>query len=134
MTIYEEQVEEFHRVMELPLNSAFTKELLVLRRRVLEEEVKELFQEVDASLEAIEKGEEIPKAVRTNMLKELADVQYALTGFSLTFGLPTTEVFSRVHKSNMSKLGEDGKPVKRADGKVTKGPNYHPPVLDDLVK
>jgi hypothetical protein len=43
------------------------------------------------------------------------------------------EAFSRVHASNMSKLGEDGKPVRREDGKVLKGPNYVKPVLTDLV-
>jgi predicted HAD superfamily Cof-like phosphohydrolase len=40
----------------------------------------------------------------------------------------------RVHKSNMSKLGEDGKPLYRADGKVLKGPNYQPPNLKDLIE
>ena len=45
----------------------------------------------------------------------------------------TVEAFRRVHLSNMSKLGDDGKPVKRDDGKIMKGPNYQPPVLDDLV-
>ena len=44
------------------------------------------------------------------------------------------EAFDRVHRSNMSKLGEDGKPVRRADGKILKGPNYAPPSLDDLVQ
>jgi predicted HAD superfamily Cof-like phosphohydrolase len=43
------------------------------------------------------------------------------------------EAFKRVHASNMSKLGEDGKPLRRADGKILKGPNYKPPVLADLV-
>jgi predicted HAD superfamily Cof-like phosphohydrolase len=43
------------------------------------------------------------------------------------------EAFDRVHASNMSKLGHDGKPVRRQDGKVLKGPNYQPPVLDDLI-
>jgi len=43
------------------------------------------------------------------------------------------EAFKRVHASNMSKLGEDGNPVRRADGKILKGTNYKPPVLDDLV-
>jgi len=38
-----------------------------------------------------------------------------------------------VYKSNMSKLGEDGKPIYRPDGKVLKGPNYQPPDLKDLV-
>jgi hypothetical protein len=45
-----------------------------------------------------------------------------------------TEAFMRVHKSNMSKVGDDGKPIKREDGKIMKGPNYKPPHLDDLVE
>lgn len=44
------------------------------------------------------------------------------------------EAFRRVHASNMSKLGPDGKPLRREDGKVLKGPNYMPPVLKDLVR
>lgn len=43
------------------------------------------------------------------------------------------EAFRRVHQSNMSKLGEDGKPIKREDGKILKGPNYKEPNLKDLV-
>lgn len=43
------------------------------------------------------------------------------------------EAFLRVHKSNMSKLGDDGKPIFREDGKVLKGPNYKKPDLSDLV-
>lgn len=44
------------------------------------------------------------------------------------------EAVTRVHASNMSKLGDDGKPIKRDDGKVLKGPNYAPPDLTDLVE
>ena len=44
------------------------------------------------------------------------------------------EAFDRVHQSNMSKLGADGKPIRREDGKILKGPNYAPPVLSDLVR
>ena len=44
-----------------------------------------------------------------------------------------SEALDRVHKSNMSKLGLDGTPIRRADGKVLKGPNYQPPVLNDLI-
>lgn len=43
------------------------------------------------------------------------------------------EAFTRVHASNMSKLGEDGKPIRRSDGKIQKGPNYKPADLLDLV-
>ena len=43
------------------------------------------------------------------------------------------EALDRVHVRNMSKLGEDGLPVYREDGKVLKGPNYKPPTLTDLI-
>lgn len=43
------------------------------------------------------------------------------------------EAFRRVHLSNMSKLGEDGKPIRREDGKILKGPNYVEPKLGDLL-
>lgn len=44
------------------------------------------------------------------------------------------DAFKRVHNSNMSKLGDDGKPVRREDGKILKGPNYKPADLSDLVQ
>ena len=66
------------------------------------------------------------------LTKELVDLLYVVYGCAVTFGLPIDEVFERVHRSNMSKLGADGKPIYRDDGKVLKGPNYQPPKLDDL--
>lgn len=44
------------------------------------------------------------------------------------------EAFRRVHLSNMSKLGDDGLPLRREDGKILKGPNYQPPKLEDILK
>ena len=67
------------------------------------------------------------------LLKELADLQYVLSGYAVTFGIDLDTAFSLVHHSNMSKLGVDGKPIKREDGKVIKGPNYSPPNLSKLV-
>ena len=46
---------------------------------------------------------------------------------------PDDEALDRVHQSNMSKLGKDGKPIYREDGKVLKGPDYEPPTLMDLI-
>ena len=48
-------------------------------------------------------------------------------------GWDLDEALDRVHESNMTKLGEDGKPIRREDGKVLKGPNYKAPDLTDLV-
>ena len=70
---------------------------------------------------------------RARMLKELSDLQYVLSGMAVSFNLPLEESFLRVHQSNMSKL-VDGKPLKRADGKFLKGPNYQPPHLEDLAE
>lgn len=68
-----------------------------------------------------------------NLLKELADLAYVTFGFAAEFGWDLDEALRRVHASNMSKLGEDGNPIYREDGKVLKGPNYEPPSLGDLV-
>ena len=69
----------------------------------------------------------------TDTLKELADLVYVCYQYAENLGWDLDEALYRVHQSNMSKLGEDGKPIYREDGKVLKGPNYQPPNLSDLV-
>ena len=66
-------------------------------------------------------------------LKELADLVYVCYQMAASQEWDLDEAMRRVHKSNMSKLDEDGKPIYRADGKVLKGENYAPPILDDLI-
>ena len=66
-------------------------------------------------------------------LKELADLIYVCYQYAENMGWFLDEALNRVHESNMSKLGEDGKPIYREDGKVLKGPNYKPPDLSDLI-
>lgn len=61
-----------------------------------------------------------------NVAKELADVEYVLHGTAHYAGVNLDVATAEVHRSNMSKLGDDGKPVLRGDGKVLKGPNYRP--------
>jgi len=65
----------------------------------------------------------------------LADQLYILLGTMLAHGMQNViaEVFDEVHRSNMSKLGEDGKPIKREDGKILKGPNYFKPDLGKII-
>ena len=67
-----------------------------------------------------------------NQLKELADLVYVAFQYAASRGWPLDEALDRVYGSNMSKL-VDGKPLRREDGKVLKGPNYKPPYLEDLV-
>ncbi len=70
---------------------------------------------------------------REDTLKELADLVYVCYQYAENMGWSLDEALDRVHKSNMSKLGENGKPIYREDGKVLKGPNYKEPNLTDLI-
>ena len=70
---------------------------------------------------------------RAATLKELADLIYVCAQYAENMDWDIEQALRRVHKSNMSKLGPDGKPIYREDGKVLKGPNYQPPDLSDLV-
>ena len=65
-------------------------------------------------------------------LKELSDLVYVCYQYAENMGWFLDEALNRVHESNMSKRGEDGKPIYREDGKVLKGPGYKPPDLSDL--
>lgn len=64
----------------------------------------------------------------------LADIDYVMCGAFLVFGMPQEALGEEVHRSNMSKLGEDGMPVYGADGKVKKGPNYTPPNIAAVLR
>ena len=71
--------------------------------------------------------------VQEETLKELADLVYVCYQYAENMHWFLDEALNRVHQSNMSKLGEDGKPIYREDGKVLKGPGYKPPDLSDLI-
>ena len=92
-----------------------------LRIRLLQEE----FGEVMSAIHYKQNKEAI--------LKELCDLVYVAVGFADTFGWNFDVAFNRVHTSNMSKLGENGKPIYREDGKIMKSSMYKEPYLEDLV-
>ena len=141
---YIKMTDEFITAMEQPkgvdISEGEQGGVLSMRLCLIREEVEEVEDAVclladkvfNAELLGIDMTEEI-KAAKAALLKELCDLQYVLSGFAVTFGLPFDEAFKRVHESNMSKLGPDGKPIYREDGKVLKGPNYKKPDLSDLV-
>jgi len=133
MNNYERKVRDFHLAFDIGVDMPITSDLLAFRKKLIGEEVEELYAEIDKACVEIAAGGSITRETLAAMMKELADVQYILSGMVVTFGMPADRVFERVHQSNMSKLGHDGKPVRRDDGKVMKGPNYHPPKLDDLI-
>ncbi|MBR1915979.1 MAG: hypothetical protein IJ830_06055 [Alphaproteobacteria bacterium] len=131
MNDYEQKVRQFHQAMEMAIDAPYTKSLLELRQKLINEEVAELNAEINTLQTELESTGTITKETKHKMYKELADLQYVLSGMVVALGIPMEEVFSRVHQSNMSKL-VDGKPLKREDGKVLKGPNYKKPDFSDL--
>lgn len=132
MNKYEEQVKEFHKLMGMATDAPYTADLLELRQKLINEETAELNVETNALIEELRQTGTVQKQTKLRMYKELADLQYVLSGMVVALGIPMEEVFSRVHKSNLSKL-VDGKPLKREDGKILKGPNYQKPDLSDLA-
>ena len=87
-----------------------------------------------------EENEEYYEAVQNNDIVEIADalgdMLYILCGTIISHGLQykIEEVFDEIQRSNMSKLGADGKPIYREDGKVMKGPNYSKPNFEEILK
>lgn len=69
----------------------------------------------------------------TGIADALTDILYVTYGAGHAFGIDLDVCFQEVHSSNMSKLGEDGKPIYREDGKVLKGPNYREPDLKGIL-
>jgi predicted HAD superfamily Cof-like phosphohydrolase len=67
------------------------------------------------------------------MADALGDLEYVVQGANLAFGLPSRTIFEEIHRSNMSKLGHDGKPIYRDDGKVLKSTRYTPPALEPII-
>ena len=103
-------------------------DLLDFRFSLIYEEVLELSDAIDQVILDKIHGD-VKQSTKENLLKELADIQYVLSGFAVVFGFNLEEAYRRVHESNMTKFPL----TKREDGKVMKGENYKEPVLEDLV-
>ena len=137
-------VREFHEAFDLDAPSVPTlpnRDLVALRLRLIREEYEEVRVEMEKLMrEAALPKPSIDRQLETLglLLKELADLRYVAEGAAVSFGLDIEGAYAEVHRSNMSKLGADGRPVRREDGKVLKGPNYEdadmtpfvPPVID----
>ena len=86
----------------------------------------------------LEELNEFKQALKVKDLKEVADaltdILYVTYGAGHAFGIDLDKCFDEVQNSNMSKLGEDGKPIYNEQGKVMKGPKYYKPNLDKLIK
>tara|TARA_B100000780_G_C21067333_1_gene429274 strand:- start:828 stop:1199 length:372 start_codon:yes stop_codon:yes gene_type:complete len=84
-----------------------------------------------------EELDELREAIKDGDIKEVADaltdILYVTYGAGHAFGIDLNKCFDEVQKSNMSKLGEDGKPIYNDNGKVMKGPNYFRPDLGKYI-
>lgn len=102
---------------------------VALRLDLLDEEIGELRAALGRAVDMRRAGQPVPLEAFVAIARELADVQYVLDGTFLELGLGGVKghLINAIHASNMSKLGADGKPVYRDDGKVLKGPDYLPP-------
>lgn len=151
-----ELVEEFHRAFgrEIPQRPTLsTEDVRVMRVHLIAEELAELCQALRMDLRLTvecayaddEKGDSVELAAWQNIDRygqpdvveaadALADLDYVVSGGFLDFGLPANELVADVHRSNMSKLDENGKPILRGDGKILKGPNYSPPDLRSIIE
>ena len=122
-TFISEQAKEFRTRYQIPNKTDRTQRSY--QKNLIVEEFKE-FLEAEGFLFMHGKNHQ------EHTLKELADLVYVCYQYAENMGWFLDEALHRVHKSNLSKLDEDGEPILREDGKVLKGPNYAPPALTDL--
>lgn len=109
-------------------NGFIKEQLFDLQARLIDEEHAEF---VEACQDLFK--DQNSRASQAALLKELADLVFVCYQFAAAFGLDLDTAMRRVFESNMSKLGADGKPIYREDGKVLKGPNYKRADVSDLI-
>ena len=124
-TDYLVDVTAFHRAFELPAPESPIGRVEPGVRRSREELMRE---ELDELIEAMRVEDVVEIA------DGLADLLYVVFGTAVAYGIPMDGVFREVHRSNMTKLGPDGKPVVGEYGKRLKGPHYDPPRLRPLLE
>ena len=118
-----ELVEDFMEAMGQEVNAVPTfpeDEIQRLRLDLIDEELDELHYAID-NKDMVE------------IADALGDLLYVVYGAGHAFGIDLDECFKEIHASNMSKLGPDGKPIKREDGKVLKPDTFFPPDLKSIL-
>ena len=118
-----ELVEDFMEAMGQEVNAVPTfpeEDIQRLRLDLIEEELDELHYAID-NKDIVE------------IADALGDLLYVVYGAGHAFGIDLDECFKEIHASNMSKLGPDGKPIKREDGKVLKPDTFFPPDLKTIL-
>ena len=131
------RVKQFHRAFDQPAPDAPTfpdAELAAFRMRLIREEYEEAKVEMDKLLPRLRLAEKADinaansdeaVTILQDFVKEVCDIIYVAEGTLVALGVYPA-AYDEVHRSNMSKLGRDGKPIRREDGKALKGPDYSP--------
>ena len=138
-------VRRFHHVYGLPVQTdgaSLERESLDMRMSLIAEEFSELVGAVYGQAARAETESSYRRAVAADdgardtveTADALADLIYVIYGMALETGIDLAAVLAEVQRSNMSKLGADGKPVYREDGKVLKGPGYFPPNVEAVLR
>ena len=138
-------VRRFHHVYGLPVQTdgaSLERESLDMRMSLIAEEFSELVGAVYGQAARAEVESSYRRAVAADdgtrdtveTADALADLIYVIYGMALETGIDLASVLAEVQRSNMSKLGADGKPVYREDGKVLKGPDYFPPNVEAVLR
>jgi predicted HAD superfamily Cof-like phosphohydrolase len=130
-----EIVLEFHEKFGLAISDVPTVASYALRRlriALIAEELKEFADACGVHLEYT-LGGKVGEPKLLEMADGLIDLDYVVSGAMLCFGIDQVAGVVEVHRSNMTKLGEDGMPIIRDDGKIMKGPNYQPPSLSAVL-
>jgi predicted HAD superfamily Cof-like phosphohydrolase len=131
------RVREFHQAFDQPAPSHPSVpdlELAQFRKRLITEEIKEVEADFAQLMATLRQGRPYAETtpIMQNLVKELCDLRYVVEGALVAFGVDPDAAYDEVHRSNMSKLGADGKPIRREDGKALKGPNYTPADPDKM--
>ena len=131
------KVTEFHKKFNLDVDSQPRESLLSLRSKLILEEANEVSEVLNEMSMSVIQGKPVTQEQTEHLLKELADLQYVLSGTVVALGNIKTDNFDAainlVHKSNMSKLDNDGNVVYDSKGKVLKSDNYKEPDLSQLI-
>lgn len=116
-------VTEFHRCFGHPApgSPTFDEVRADLREELMKEELKE-------TMDGIRSGDMVEAA------DGLGDLIYVVVGTAVELGIDLIPVLQEIQRSNMSKLGDDGKPIQRQDGKTLKGPNFSPPDIESVLE
>ena len=135
MTDVQAMVAEFHQAFGLPNRLGQGKpdamhERTELRKDLIDEEFNEF---LDSHRRVYTDYNELVDVDTVAYADALADLIYVCFGAGIEAGIDLNMVLRDVHRSNMSKLDADGKPIYREDGKVLKGPNYSAPNIKEVL-